>query len=179
MINSSSQSGAVGQTVYTNGSTTMIGQNRYWIVSNTPYTWNYSGNTPFNFWTIDNAGVVTAVGSHTCTASTTTTTTTSAANTYYLSSSQSSLGNFCNTSTPVQTTVYSNATSVGSAAIGQSVYTSGNNLHPGGLGYWIVYVSPYHYGGGNAFAYWQINSSGVITAIGTHTGCAGTGEDQV
>tara|TARA_R110002050_G_scaffold69412_4_gene150088 strand:+ start:2729 stop:3010 length:282 start_codon:yes stop_codon:yes gene_type:complete len=81
MINSSSQSGAVGQTVYTNGSTTMIGQNRYWIVSNTPYTWSYSGNTPFNWWTISNSGVVTAVGSHTCggatttTASTTTTTT--------------------------------------------------------------------------------------------------------
>ena len=174
-IDSSSMSGAVGQTVYSNGSTTMLGQNRYWIVSNTPYTWNYSGTTPFNWWTISSSGVVTAVGSHTCAAQTTAQPYTQ----FHISAGRASLGDFCNTSSPVQSVVHVPGTSITySSAYNKIAYTgSGGNYtaYSGGSQWHIVHNSPMNYSGTSSFNYWQIGSNGMILSSGTSSGCSGSG----
>lgn len=175
MINSSSMTGAVGQTVYSNGSTTMPGQNRYWIVSNTPYTWNYSGTTPFNWWTISSSGVVTAVGTHTCAAQTTAQPYTQ----FHISAGRAALGDFCNTSSPVQTIVHVPGTSITySSAYNKIAYTgSGGNYtsYPGGSQWHIVHNSAMNYSGTSSFNYWQIGSNGMILSSGTSSGCSGSG----
>lgn len=153
--------------VYTNntGNTAFNGGGSVFGISST------GGSTPTHTANISSTGVISNLA--VCTG--TTTTTTQARSVFYRSAGKTSTNQFCGYNYSLNTLIYTDSPGSASTQLNANCYTTatGSQSFNGYGKKYIINHSPMVYQGVLTFEWWEI-TNGVVTDVGTYSGCAGS-----
>lgn len=158
---------ANGAVVYTNnfGTTPISGTGDWYAISSS------GGTTATHYAQISSSGVISNL-----TVCTATSTTTQSREVFYRSTGKTSTNQFCAGHYSLNTMIYTDQRGSIGQQLGSNVYTTatGSQKFNGNGWKYIVWTSPMVYQGSLAFEWFEI-TNGVVTDVGSYSGCLGTG----